>query len=180
MGGSRVFVESFPIPPRLIIFGATDFARALVAAGKLLGYRTALCDAREGFATRARFPEVDELIVEQPFRYLASTTTDARTAICVLAHDSKFDVPLLEVALRGPAGYIGALGSRRTHEDWLRRLRVAGLSKSEIAKLKSPIGLDLGASTPQETAVSILAEVISSKHATSGRPLTATTGPIHP
>lgn len=176
---STVFVESFPTPPRLIVFGATDFAGALVAAGKLLGYRTTLCDAREVFATSTRFPEVDELIVEQPFRYLASTTTDERTAICVLTHDPKFDVPLLEVALRSGAGYIGALGSRRTHEDRLARLRAAGLGESELARLRSPIGLDLGASTPQETAVSILAEVISSKHATSGQPLTTASGPIH-
>ncbi|MGH8890508.1 MAG: XdhC family protein [Acidothermaceae bacterium] len=176
---STVFVEAFPSPPRLIVFGATDFARALIAAGTLLGYRTTLCDAREVFATRIRFPEADDVIVDQPFRYLESTKVDERTVLCVLTHDPKFDVPLLAVALRSPAGYIGALGSRRTHEDRLHRLRDAGMTDNELARLRSPIGLDLGASTPQETAVSILAEVIAAKSAASGRPLAATTGPIH-
>jgi xanthine dehydrogenase accessory factor len=138
-----------------------------------------LCDAREVFATRSRFPEADEIVVEQPYRYLESTLVDERTVLCVLTHDPKFDVPLLRVALRGPAGYIGALGSRRTHDDRLRRLRAAGLGEAELARLRSPIGLDLGASTPQETAVSILAEVLSAKRGTSGRPLGSTAGRIH-
>lgn len=174
-----VFVESFPEPPRLLVFGATDYARALVAAGRLLGYRTTICDARAVFATRTRFPEADDIVVDQPYRYLESQSIDERSVLCVLTHDPKFDVPLLKVALRGPAGYIGALGSRRTHEERLQRLRDAGLRDDEMARLRSPIGLDLGASTPEETAVSILAEVISAKKSATGRPLTATDGRIH-
>ncbi|HWF40819.1 MAG TPA: XdhC family protein [Acidothermaceae bacterium] len=178
-GDCVVFVESFCAPPRLIVFGATDFARALVAAGALLGYHTTVCDARAVFATPTRFPEADEVVVDQPYRYLESTKVDERTVLCVLTHDPKFDVPLLQVALRSEAGYIGALGSRRTHEDRLQRLREAGLTEAELARLRSPIGLDLGASNPQETAVSILAEVIAARNAATARPLTATSGPIH-
>jgi len=178
-GEHAVFVESFPAAPRLIVFGATDFARALIAAGRLLGYRTTLCDAREVFTTRTRFPEVDDLVVDQPYRYLSSTAVDERTAVCVLTHDPKFDVPLLEVALRGRAGYIGALGSRRTHVDRLRRLRDVRIGAAELERLRSPMGLDLGACTPQETAVSILAEIIASTRKATGRPLSVTAGPIH-
>jgi xanthine dehydrogenase accessory factor len=178
-GDVVVFVESFCAPPRLIVFGATDFARALIAAGALLGYHTTVCDARAVFATPTRFPEADEVVVDQPFRYLESTKVDERSVLCVLTHDPKFDVPLLEVALRSEAGYIGALGSRRTHDDRLKRLRDAGVTEAEIARLRSPIGLDLGASNPQETAVSILAEVIAARNDASARPLTTTRGPIH-
>jgi len=174
-----VFVESFIAPARLIVFGATDFARALVSAAKLLGYHVTVCDARPVFATRTRFPDADEVVVDQPYRYLEGTDVDSRTVLCVLTHDPKFDVPLLEVALRSPVGYIGALGSRRTHDDRLARLREAGMSDDEIARLRSPIGLDLGASTPEETAISILAEVIAARRDASGQPLAATTGPIH-
>ena len=175
----RLFVESFVAPARLVVFGATDFARALVSAAKLLGYHVTVCDARAVFATSVRFPDADEVVVDQPYRYLESTKVDARTVLCVLTHDPKFDVPLLEVALRSPVGYVGALGSRRTHEDRLARLRQAGMSDDELARLRSPIGLDLAASTPQETAVSILAEVIAARGGGSGQPLTAITGPIH-
>lgn len=175
----RLFVESFVAPPRLIVFGATDFARALVSAAKLLGFNVTVCDARAVFATALRFPDANEVVVDQPYRYLAGTKLDSRSVVCVLTHDPKFDVPLLEVALRSPVGYVGALGSRRTHEDRLARLRAAGLSEGELARLRSPIGLDLGASTPQETAVSILAEVIAARNDASGQPLATTSGPIH-
>lgn len=175
----EVFVETFTAPARLIVFGATDFARALVSAAKLLGYHVTVCDARPVFATSMRFPDADEVVVEQPFRYLQNTPIDSRTVLCVLTHDPKFDVPLLEVALRSPVGYIGALGSRRTHYDRLARLRAAGISDNEIARLRSPIGLDLGASTPEETAVSILGEVIAARRDASGQPLAETSGPIH-
>ena len=131
------------------------------------------------FATRARFPDADEVVVEWPHRYLARTPVDERTVICVLTHDPKFDVPVLEVALRTPAGYIGAMGSRRTHDDRLARLREAGLSDGELARLRSPIGLDLGARTPEETAVSVAAELIQLRWGGSGRPLTDTAGRIH-
>jgi len=174
-----VFVQSFAPPPQMMVFGAIDFAAAVARAGKFLGYRVTVCDARPVFATRARFPDADEVVVEWPHRYLARTPVDERTVICVLTHDPKFDVPVLEVALRTPAGYIGAMGSRRTHDDRLARLREAGLSDGELARLRSPIGLDLGARTPEETAVSVAAELIQLRWGGSGRPLTDTAGRIH-
>ncbi len=143
-----VFVNSFAPPPRMLVFGAIDFAAAVARVGKFLGYHVTVCDARQVFATKSRFPDADEVIVEWPHRFLAGTGVDGRTVICVLTHDPKFDVPLLEVALRTPAGYIGAMGSRRTHEDRIERLREVGLTDDELARLRSPIGLDLGARTP--------------------------------
>jgi xanthine dehydrogenase accessory factor len=163
-----------------MVFGAIDFAAAVARAGKFLGYRVTVCDARPVFATTARFRDADEVIVDWPHRYLASASVDERTVICVLTHDPKFDVPLLEVALRTPAGYIGAMGSRRTHEDRLARLREAGLTEAELARLRSPIGLDLGARTPEETAISIAAELIQLRWGGTGQPLTSTDGRIHP
>jgi xanthine dehydrogenase accessory factor len=174
-----VFVHSFAPPPRMLVFGAIDFAAAVARAGKFLGYRVTVCDARPIFATKARFPDADEVVVDWPHRFLAKTTVDPRTVICVLTHDPKFDVPVLEVALRTPAGYIGAMGSRRTHEDRLDRLREAGLTEDELSRLRSPIGLDLGARTPEETAVSVAAELIQLRWGGSGRPLTVTSGRIH-
>ena len=174
-----VFVQSFAPPPRMLVFGAIDFAAAVARAGKFLGYRVTVCDARPIFATHARFPDADEVIVDWPHRYLAQTPIDSRTVICVLTHDPKFDVPVLEVALRTPAGYIGAMGSRRTHDDRLARLREAGLTENELTRLRSPIGLDLGARTPEETAVSVAAELIQLRWGGSGHPLTDTTGRIH-
>jgi xanthine dehydrogenase accessory factor len=174
-----VFVHSFAPAPRMLVFGAIDFAAAVARAGKFLGYRVTVCDARPIFATRARFPDADEVVTDWPHRYLAGQTVDARTVICVLTHDPKFDVPLLEVALRTPAAYIGAMGSRRTHDDRLARLREIGVTEAELARLRSPIGLDLGARTPEETAVAIAAELIQLRWGGSGRPLTATTGRIH-
>ena len=174
-----VFVQSFAPPPRMLVFGAIDFAAAVARAGKFLGYRVTVCDARPIFATNARFPDADEVIVDWPHRYLAQAPIDSRTVICVLTHDPKFDVPVLEVALRTPAGYIGAMGSRRTHDDRLARLREAGLTEDELARLRSPIGLDLGARTPEETAVSVAAELIQLRWGGSGQPLTDTSGRIH-
>ena len=174
-----VFVNSFAPPPRMLVFGAIDFAAAVARTGKFLGYHVTVCDARQVFATKSRFPDADEVVVEWPHRYLARTPVDQRTVICVLTHDPKFDVPVLEVALRTPAGYIGAMGSRRTHDDRLARLREAGLTQDELARLRSPIGLDLGARTPEETAVSVAAELIQLRWGGSGQPLTATTGRIH-
>jgi xanthine dehydrogenase accessory factor len=174
-----VFVHSFAPAPRMLVFGAIDFAAAVARAGKFLGYRVTVCDARPVFATASRFPDADEVITDWPHRYLSGISTDERTVICVLTHDPKFDVPLLEVALRLPAAYIGAMGSRRTHEDRLARLREAGVTEAELARLRSPIGLDLGARTPEETAIAIAAELIQLRWGGSGRPLTATTGRIH-
>jgi xanthine dehydrogenase accessory factor len=174
-----VFVNSFAPPPQMLVFGAIDFAAAVARVGKFLGYHVTVCDARKVFATASRFPDADEVVVEWPHRFLAATEVDARTVICVLTHDPKFDVPLLEVALRTPAGYIGAMGSRRTHDDRLTRLREAGLTEDELARLRSPVGLDLGARTPEETAVSIAAELIQLRWGGTGHPLTDTEGRIH-
>ena len=178
--GIDVFVNSMAPAPRMYIFGAIDFSAALCRVGKVLGFRVTVCDAREIFATPRRFPEADEVVVDWPHRWLASQPVDARTVICVLTHDPKFDVPALQVALRSDAGYVGAMGSRRTHEDRLRRLREVGVTDDEIARLHSPIGLDLGARTPEETAISIAAEIIQQRWGGSGAHLAATQGPIHP
>lgn len=178
--GLEVFVGSLAPPPRMYIFGAIDFSHALCRVGKLLGFRVTVCDAREVFATARRFPEADEVVVDWPHRWLSSQPVDPRTVICVLTHDPKFDVPALQVALRTDAGYIGAMGSRRTHEDRLRRLKEAGVTDDELARVHSPIGLDLGARTPEETAISIAAEVILDRWGGSGVRLTQTEGPIHP
>ncbi|WP_067478108.1 XdhC family protein [Actinomadura hibisca] len=178
-----VFVHSFAPPPRMLVFGAIDFAAAVARVGKFLGYHVTVCDARPVFATRKRFPDADEVVVKWPHKFLDEAVreggVDGRTAVCVLTHDPKFDVPLLEVALRTPAGYVGAMGSRRTHEDRLARLREAGLTDAELARLRSPIGLDLGARTPEETAVSIAAELVQLRWGGSGHPLTDTDGRIH-
>jgi xanthine dehydrogenase accessory factor len=174
-----VFVEAYAPPPRMLVFGAIDFAAAVARIGSFLGYRVTVCDARAVFATARRFPDADEVVVEWPHRYLAGQTVDERTVICVLTHDPKFDVPLLEVALRTPAWYVGAMGSRRTHDDRIGRLREIGLTEHELARLRSPIGLDLGARTPEETAVAVAAEIVAGRWGGSGVPLGATDGAIH-
>ncbi|MGI5216179.1 XdhC family protein [Plantactinospora sp. CA-290183] len=181
--GWRVFVSSFAPPPRMLVFGAIDFAAAVARIGTFLGYRVTVCDARPLFATEARFPDADEVVVAWPHRYLdveaSAGRIDARTAVCVLTHDAKFDVPLLDVALRLPLAYLGALGSRRTQADRVRRLRAAGVPAESLARLAAPIGLDLGARTPEETAVSIAAEIVAlARGGTTGR-LSFGTGPIH-
>jgi xanthine dehydrogenase accessory factor len=178
-----VFVQAFTPPPRMIVFGATDFAGAVARAGVFLGYRVTVCDARPVFATARRFPEAHEVVCDWPHRYLTAELeagrVDVRSALCVLTHDPKFDVPLLEVALRSPAGYIGAMGSRRTHDDRQAKLRETGVSDAELLRLHSPIGLDLGARTPEETAVSIAAEIVRERWGGTGRPLGETEGTIH-
>ncbi|MEV7344733.1 XdhC/CoxI family protein [Streptomyces sp. NPDC093544] len=178
-GGVTLFVETRVPPPRMIVFGAVDFAAALVRAGRFLGYHVTVCDARPVFATRLRFPEADDIVVDWPHRYLRSTGTDGRTVLCVLTHDAKFDIPLLETALRLPVAFVGAMGSRRTHEDRDRRLREVGLTDAELARLRSPIGLDLGARTPEETALSIAAEIVAARRGGTGVPLTGSGTPIH-
>jgi xanthine dehydrogenase accessory factor len=178
-GGLTLLVESSVPPPRMIVFGAIDFAAALVRAGKFLGYHVTVCDARPVFATRARFPEADDIVVDWPHRYLRRTATDGRTVLCVLTHDAKFDVPLLKAALRMPVAFVGAMGSRRTHADRDRRLREVGVSERELARLRSPIGLDLGARTPEETALSIAAEIVAVRRGGTGVPLTGSGAPIH-
>jgi xanthine dehydrogenase accessory factor len=174
-----IFVASYAPRPRMIVFGAIDFAAAVARIGSFLGYRVTVCDARPTFATAKRFPDADEVIVEWPHRYLARTEVDARTVVCVLTHDPKFDVPLLEVALRLPLAYLGAMGSRRTNDDRLTRLRELGLTDAELASLHAPVGLDVGARTPEETAVAIAAEIIAARWGGTGRQLRTTAGPIH-
>ncbi|WP_030252523.1 XdhC family protein [Streptomyces violens] len=174
-----LLVESSVPPPRMLVFGAIDFAAALVRAGKFLGYHVTVCDARPVFATRARFSDADEIVIDWPHRYLDSQELDPRTVLCVLTHDAKFDVPLLERALKLPVAYVGAMGSRRTHLDRLRRLREAGLTDLELNRLRSPIGLDLGARTPEETALSIAAEIVATRRGGTGVPLTGAHTPIH-
>ncbi|MEU5348122.1 XdhC/CoxI family protein [Streptomyces sp. NPDC020766] len=174
-----LLVESSVPPPRMIVFGAIDFASALVRIGKFLNYRVTVCDARPVFATSARFPEADEIVVDWPHRYLERTQVDARTVLCVLTHDAKFDVPLLQLALRLPVAYVGAMGSRRTHLDRNERLREVGVTELELARLRSPIGLDLGARTPEETALSIASEIVANRRGGTGIPLTGAHTPIH-
>ncbi len=185
--GMRVFVWAFAPKPRMLVFGAIDFAAAVARVGSFLGYHVTVCDARPVFATNSRFPEADEVVVDWPHRYLPAELEagriDRRTVLAVLTHDPKFDVPLLEVALRLPdderPAYVGAMGSRRTHDDRLERLREAGLTDKEIDRLSSPIGLDLGARTPEETAVSIAAEIIALQWGGSGGRLAGSEGRIH-
>ena len=181
--GLTLFVASYAPPARMIVFGAIDFAAAVARMGSYLGYRVTVCDARPVFATSKRFPGAEEVVVDWPHRYLRGEVeagrVDGRTVVCVLTHDPKFDVPVLEVALDQPLAYVGAMGSRRTHEDRLSRLREAGVTDKAIERLRSPIGLDLGARTPEETAVSIAAEVIAARWGGGGARLSDLDGRIH-
>ncbi|WP_169739456.1 XdhC/CoxI family protein [Actinoplanes friuliensis] len=181
--GVTVLVTSFAPAPRMLVFGATDHAAAAARIGTFLGYRVTACDARPVFATAERFPGAHEVVVDWPHRYLAAEASagrlDTRTVVCVLTHDAKFDVPVLSLALKLPLAYVGAMGSRRTHADRLERLREAGLAEPALARLRSPLGLDLGAQTPEETAISVAAEIIAARSNATGRPLTGTPGPIH-
>ncbi|WP_053717903.1 XdhC family protein [Saccharothrix sp. NRRL B-16348] len=174
----EVMVEVAAPRPRLLVFGALDFAAALSDVGNLLGYRVTVCDPRPVFATDRRFPSA-EVVVDWPHRYLERAEVDERTAVCVLTHDPKFDIPVLTAALRMPLAYVGAMGSRRTHEERARLLVEAGVSPDQLARLRSPLGLDLGARTPEETALSIAAEIVAHRNRATGLPLTDLTGPIH-
>ncbi|PYC76233.1 XshC-Cox1 family protein [Micromonospora arborensis] len=181
--GVSLFVTAYATPPRMIVFGAIDFAAAVARIGAFLGYRVTVCDARPVFTTARRFPEADEVVVQWPHRYLRTEVdagrVDGRTVVCVLTHDPKFDVPLLELALRHPLAYVGAMGSRRTHDERHKLLREAGLDAEQLARLASPIGLDLGGRTPEETAVSVAAQIVAARWGGSGRPLAALDGAIH-
>lgn len=176
-----VFVQSFAPPPHMVIFGAVDFTGALARVAKVLGFRVTVCDARPVFATEKRFPMADEVLVDWPDRYLGSVADrlGPRDAICVLTHDVKFDVPAIVTAVRTSVGYIGAMGSRHTHAKRVEKLREAGLTDEEIRRVRAPIGLDLGARTPEETAVAICAEIIGARTDHGGRPLRDASGPIH-
>jgi xanthine dehydrogenase accessory factor len=174
-----VFIQSFAPPPRMYVFGAIDFASAVARIGKFMGYRVTVCDARAVFATRERFPSADEIVVAWPDEFLRTAPVDGRTVICVLTHDPKFDVPVLKAALATPAGYIGAMGSRRTHNNRTARLLEEGATEEELARISSPIGLDIGSRTPEETAVAIAAEIIAFRTGHSGGRLAERSGPIH-
>lgn len=177
--GAEYFVRSFSGPDHLVIFGSNAFAAALARLAKAVGYRVTVCDARQTFTTRERFPEADEIVVRQPHQYLAELEVDHRTVLCAMTHDPKFDDPLLATALRSPAQFIGAMGSRRTSAERYERLRESGFSDRELERLHAPLGLDLGASSPEETAVSMLAEIISARQGGSNLPLARTRGRIH-
>jgi xanthine dehydrogenase accessory factor len=174
-----VFVQSFAPPPKMYVFGAIDFASAVARIGKFLSYRVIVCDARAVFATRERFPSADEVVVAWPDDFLKTAEVDRRSVICVLTHDPKFDVPVLKEALNTPAGYIGAMGSRRTHDNRTARLKEEGVTDEQLARVSSPIGLDVGARTPEETAVAVAAEIIALRTGHSGGRLAERSGPIH-
>jgi xanthine dehydrogenase accessory factor len=177
----EVFIESFALAPHLVIFGAVDFTAALARAGRLLGYRVTVCDAREVFATPARFPMADDVVCEWPDRFLARVgpSLGRRDAVCVLTHDAKFDVPAIVSALATDVGYLGAMGSRGTHAKRVVRLREAGVDDAGLARVMAPIGLDIGARTPEETAVSICAEIIARRTGRAAPSLRDGDGPIH-
>jgi xanthine dehydrogenase accessory factor len=176
-----VFIESFAPQPHMIIFGAVDFTAALVRAGKMLGFRVTVCDAREVFATPRRFPMADEVVCDWPDRYLATVEEKLgpRDAVCVLTHDAKFDVPAIVTALGTSVGYLGAMGSRRTHAKRVERLREVGVSDAALERVMAPIGLDIGARTPEETAVAICAEIIARRTGRAAPSLRDGAGPIH-
>jgi xanthine dehydrogenase accessory factor len=168
-GEDEVFVSAFAPRPRMYIFGAIDFASALASLGRFVGYHVTVCDARAKFATPERFPDVDELVVDWPDRFLERAPIDERTVICCLTHDNKFDVPILKAAVRSPAGYIGAMGSRRTTERREERLREEGVTDEELARIHAPIGLPIGSRSPEEVAVAIVAEIVSVFNASAPR-----------
>ena len=174
-----VFVQSFAPPPKMYVFGAIDFASAVAGVGKFLGYRVIVCDARAVFATRERFPSADEVVVAWPDEFLKTAEVDHRSVICVLTHDPKFDVPVLKAALETPAGYIGAMGSRRTHDNRTARLKEEGVTDGQLGRVSSPIGLDIGSRTPEETAVAIAGEIIAFRTGHAGGRLAERSGPIH-
>jgi xanthine dehydrogenase accessory factor len=176
-----VFIESFAPPPRMVIFGAVDFTAALARVAKILGYRVTVCDARPVFATPQRFPMADEVVVSWPDKLLAEVgpSLRRRDAVCVLTHDPKFDVPAIVSALATEAGYIGAMGSRRTTDERNVRLRQAGVDDEGLRRVMGPIGLDIGARTPEETAVAICAEIIALRTGCGAPSLRDRQGPIH-
>jgi xanthine dehydrogenase accessory factor len=177
----EVFIESFAPPPRLLVFGAVDFTAALLRVAKVLGYHVTVCDARQVFATRRRFPQADEIVVDWPHRLLerVGPSLGPADAICVLTHDHKFDVPAIISALDTNVGYLGAMGSRRTAAERRSLLIEAGVSEADLARVMAPIGLDIGARTPEETAISICAEIIATRTGRRAASLRDTTGPLH-
>ena len=177
--GELFFVESYVPRPDMYIFGASDHVTSLVTMGKFLGYRVTVVDARRIFANQERFPEADEVVVQWPNEFLETAPISRRTAIVILTHDPKFDIPILEFALKSPVGYLGAMGSRRTHEKRKANLREIGVTDDQMERIHAPLGLDLGARTPEETAVSILAQIIALRTGRSGGHLDEASGRIH-
>jgi xanthine dehydrogenase accessory factor len=175
----EVFIQSFAQPPQMLVFGAVNLANAVVRMGQFLGYRVTLVDARRVFATRDRFPDADEIVVKWPDEYLTETPVNRRTAICILTHDQKFDIPLLKIALDTDAGYIGAMGSRRTHEKRRDTLREEGVPEEKIERIQAPLGLDIGARTPEEVAVGIAGQIIAMRNGRKGGFLKEAKGRIH-
>jgi xanthine dehydrogenase accessory factor len=174
-GPARIFLEVFPRQPTLLIFGGVHIAAALVPLAKALGYRVVVADGREAFLGRERFPQADELVLAWPGEAFAKVGIDPATYICVLSHDPKFDELALQVALRSPAAYVGAIGSRKTQVTRREQLRAAGITEEQLARLRGPIGLDLGGRQPAETALAILAEMTAARYGGSARPLGETT-----
>jgi xanthine dehydrogenase accessory factor len=177
-----VFVESWAPPPQMWIFGAVDFTAALAKVAKVLGYRVVVCDAREIFATRRRFPMADEVRVTWPGPMFEErgAQLSGRDAVCILTHDPKFDVPAVQGALASKVGYIGVMGSRTTHAKRMQRLAEVGVTDdADLDRLMSPIGIDIGARTPEETAISICAEIIARRTGRITPSLRDSDGPIH-
>jgi xanthine dehydrogenase accessory factor len=176
----RMYIQGFASPPQMVIFGAIDFSVAVATLAREVGYRVTICDAREPFISSSRFSRVAAVAVDWPDRYLASQRLGERDVVLVFTHDAKFDEPALIAALESGAGYIGALGSRRTHEERLERLSQRGVGEAALGRISAPCGLDIGARTPAETAISVLAEVLARRAHRTGEPLADTSGPIHP
>ena len=175
----RLCIAAYAPKPDMYVFGAIDFSRAMARIGKYLGYRVTVIDARPIFATKQRIPDADDVVVAWPDEFLSGAPVDNRTALIVLTHDVKFDIPLLQVALRTDAGYIGAMGSRRTHANRIEELRRAGVSDADLARISAPIGLDIGARTPEETAISIAAEIVALRERRHGGRLAEGSLPVH-
>jgi xanthine dehydrogenase accessory factor len=179
LDGRQLFFDVYAPQPRLLIVGAVDFAAALARLARFTGFKVTVVDARERFATTERIPDADEVVVAWPQEHLVANPPDDATYAAVLTHEPRFDDPTLTALLRSPVAYIGAMGSRRAHAERLERLREAGFGDADIARISGPIGLDIGAKSPEETAVSILAEVIAARHGRSGGPLSERTAPVH-
>jgi xanthine dehydrogenase accessory factor len=175
-----VYIQAFSTPAQMIIFGAIDFSAAVAKLAGQLGYEVTICDARRPFVESSRFSDVAEVVVDWPDRHLAGRNLGERDVVLVFTHDSKFDEPALRSALESGAGFVGALGSRRTQDDRMQRLRESGVAEEDIARIAGPVGLDIGARTPGETAVSIIAEVIAHRAGRHVVGLSETSGPIHP
>jgi len=175
----EVFIQAFSQPPDLYVLGAVNLAYAVVKLGKFLGYRVTVVDARKVFANAERYPDADAIVVQWPHQFLETAPISKRTAIVILTHDPKFDIPILEFALKSPVGYLGAMGSRKTHEKRKQNLREIGITDEEMERIYAPLGLDLGARTPEETAVSIMGQIIALHSGRAGGHLSQAAGRIH-